>query len=268
VRAGGAATEEARLLSLAAEQRLSTEVRKAVFVAIMGSDDYIHAFDRISKLKVKKAQKAEVVRVLMHCCGAEATFNAFYALLAARLCSAHREYKFAFHFAMWDAFKQLHDAPLNKVANTAKLLAQLLNRGALPVTVLKVVRWHDLDQRALFFWQVHVLCMPSTLLRTPLTPIARRMSNNTANVNKVYAFTHLFLSTHSQVCFCELLNASTDVMTRTMLPLGSDGPAELRDGVLLFIKRDLERLVRRTRKDLFPALSHLLRILSPSSGGM
>lgn len=166
MRAGGAATEEARLLSLAAEQRLSTEVRKAVFVAIMGSDDYIHAFDRISKLKVKKAQKAEVVRVLMHCCGAEATFNAFYALLAARLCSAHREYKFAFHFAMWDAFKQLHDAPLNKVANTAKLLAQLLNRGALPVTVLKVVRWHDLDQRALFFWQVHVL----HALNTPKNP--------------------------------------------------------------------------------------------------
>jgi hypothetical protein len=123
----------------------------------MGSDDYIHAFDRISKLKVKKAQKAEVVRVLLHCCGAEATFNAFYALLAARLCSSHREYKFAFHFAMWDAFKQLPEAPLNKAANTAKLLAQLLKRGALPVTVLKVVRWHDLDQRALFFWQVHPL---------------------------------------------------------------------------------------------------------------
>lgn len=147
---------EARLLSLAGEQRLSTDVRKAVFVAIMGSDDYIHAFDRISKLKVKKAQKAEVVRVLMHCCGAEATFNAFYALLAARLCSSHREYKFAFHFAMWDAFKQMQESPLNRVANTAKLLAQLLTRDALPVTVLKVVRWHDLDQRALFFWQVRL----------------------------------------------------------------------------------------------------------------
>lgn len=55
-------------------------------------------------------------------------------------------------------------------------------------------------------------------------------------------------------------------MTRTMSPLGNDGPAELRDGILVFIKRDLERLVRQTRKDLSPALAHMLRVLSPGSG--
>lgn len=46
-------------------------MRKAIFVAIMGADDFVHAFDRVTKLKLKKAQRAEVVRVLMHCCGAE-----------------------------------------------------------------------------------------------------------------------------------------------------------------------------------------------------
>lgn len=91
-RAGGAAAgSESLLLSLASEQRLSTDVRKSIFVAIMGADDYVHASERLGKLGLKRAQRAEVVRVLLHCCGAEAGYNAFYALLAARLCASHRE---------------------------------------------------------------------------------------------------------------------------------------------------------------------------------
>ena len=32
-------------------------MRKAIFVAIMGADDFVHAFDRVTKLKLKKAQR-------------------------------------------------------------------------------------------------------------------------------------------------------------------------------------------------------------------
>ena len=80
-------------------------------------------------------------------------YNPFYALLGARLCAGHREVKFALHFALWDAFKEVAQQPLTRSANTARLLAQLLSREALPAAVLKVVQWERLGEREIFFWQ-------------------------------------------------------------------------------------------------------------------
>ena len=45
--------------------------------------------------------------MLLHCNAQEAAYNPFYALLGARLCAGHREVKFALHFALWDAFKEV-----------------------------------------------------------------------------------------------------------------------------------------------------------------
>mmetsp|Transcript_57084 Transcript_57084/g.131060 ORF Transcript_57084/g.131060 Transcript_57084/m.131060 type:complete len:319 (-) Transcript_57084:258-1214(-) len=145
---------EEKLLQLASAQRMNTEARKDIFVAITGADDYVDAFERLNKLRIPKTQRAEVVRVVLHCCGQEKVYNPFYALVAARLCAAHREYRFAFHFVLWDTFKELKDLPLRRAANVAKLLAEMLGRGALPMTVLKTVLWHKLDERGIFFWHV------------------------------------------------------------------------------------------------------------------
>eukprot|EP00965_Chrysotila_dentata_P020244 670191-Pleurochrysis_carterae.AAC.1 len=49
--------------------------------------------------------------------------------------------------------QELKSLPLNRAACVAKLLAQLLSRNALPLTTLKVVAWHDLGTRSVFFWQ-------------------------------------------------------------------------------------------------------------------
>tara|TARA_B110001452_G_scaffold211623_1_gene182135 strand:- start:1180 stop:1524 length:345 start_codon:yes stop_codon:yes gene_type:complete len=43
---------------------------------------------------------------------------------------------------------------LHRAANLAKLLAHLLGRGALSLALVRVVEWHDLPPRAVFFWQV------------------------------------------------------------------------------------------------------------------
>ena len=126
-------------------------------------------------------------------------------------------YRFAFHFALWDAFKALDEAPLHRAANTAKMLAALLLRAALPVDVLKVVRWHDLTERARFFWPV---------------------------------------------CFCELLAAPEAELGRLVVALCAPEAAEgLRDGVCVFAKRELEPLVRKTRRDLATPLARLMRDL-------
>ena len=145
VSGASAAGGEQQLLRLAESQRMNTDVRRGIFVAIMGSDDYVDAHTRVLKLRLKKGQQPEIVRVLLECCGQEGAFNRFYALLGVRLCETYREVRFALHFAFWDLFKQLADLTLHRAANSAKLLANLAHRAAVPITVLKVrmyVRMH------------------------------------------------------------------------------------------------------------------------------
>ena len=62
-----------------------TDVKKAVFQAIVNSDDYLQAFEQLMRLNLKKTQQREIIRVLMHCCLNEKTYNPYYALLAQRL---------------------------------------------------------------------------------------------------------------------------------------------------------------------------------------
>ena len=149
-----ARSREEQLLRLADGQRMNTDVRRSIFVAIMGADDYVDAHARITKLRLTKGQQPEIVRVLLECCAQEGLFNRFYALLGVRLCEAFREVRFAMSFAFWDAFKLLPDGSLHRAANTAKLLAQLVTREAVSISTLKVVQWQGLPARSIFFWQV------------------------------------------------------------------------------------------------------------------
>ena len=65
---------------------MNTDVKKAVFQAIVSSDDYIQAFENVIRLNLKKQQEREIVKVLMQCCvNEQGAFNKFYALLAQRL---------------------------------------------------------------------------------------------------------------------------------------------------------------------------------------
>ncbi len=49
----GGEAEAAQLLSLAAAQRMNTDVRRAVFVAVMGAADVVHAHERLLRLPLK-----------------------------------------------------------------------------------------------------------------------------------------------------------------------------------------------------------------------
>ncbi|KAK9463232.1 uncharacterized protein V1516DRAFT_618166 [Lipomyces oligophaga] len=97
---------EPNWLELAREQRMNTDIRRAIFVAIMGSEDYVDANERILGLKLKRVQEREIPRVLLHCCTNEKEFNPFYAYVASTLCKEHSMRK-TFQFIAWDFFKQL-----------------------------------------------------------------------------------------------------------------------------------------------------------------
>lgn len=77
---------EVGLLALAARQRMNNDVRRSVFVAIMGSSDCEDALEKILRLNLKGAQEREIARVIVECCSQEGSYNPFYAHLAERAC--------------------------------------------------------------------------------------------------------------------------------------------------------------------------------------
>ncbi|KAK7208268.1 hypothetical protein BZA70DRAFT_273287 [Myxozyma melibiosi] len=99
-------TAEPDWLALARQQRMNTDIRRAIFVAIMGSEDYVDANERLMSLKLKRVQEREIPRVVLHCCGNEKDFNPFYAYVSAELCKQHSVKK-TFQFSLWDYFKEL-----------------------------------------------------------------------------------------------------------------------------------------------------------------
>lgn len=83
---GDTDSEVVGLLALAARQRMNTDVRRSVFVAIVGSSDCEDALEKILRLNLKGAQEREIARVIVECCSQEVSYNPFYAHLAERVC--------------------------------------------------------------------------------------------------------------------------------------------------------------------------------------
>ncbi|EQC33622.1 hypothetical protein SDRG_08727 [Saprolegnia diclina VS20] len=142
------------LLKLAEKQRMNTDVRRSIFCAIMGASDCIEAYEGVLKLGLKDKQEREIIRVLMHCCGNEAKYNPYYALLADKFATADPRYKFTLQLAYWDVFKQLDAWKPRKVYNMACLLAKLLETGAMTLAVLKVLDFTDVSDATVLFLRV------------------------------------------------------------------------------------------------------------------
>jgi nucleolar MIF4G domain-containing protein 1 len=146
--------KEQKLLKLAAKQRMNNDLRRSIFCIIMGSDDYQDAFEKIVRSEMLRGKsEREVVRVLVHCCGTEKSYNPFYCHLAKRICEYQNKCKFTFQLTFWDSFKQFDEMKARKAANLAKLLAELLKDHILNINVLKVIDIspNDMSESALIF---------------------------------------------------------------------------------------------------------------------
>ncbi|EKG17772.1 MIF4G-like type 3 [Macrophomina phaseolina MS6] len=152
IASGGGTTD---LMQLAREQRMNTDIRRAIFISIMSASDCKDAHARLTKLRLKRAQELEIPRVLLHCAGAELAYNPYYTLIARRLC-AEKPLKKAFQFSLWDLFRRMgerddaddDDADFDedgeealttrKVVNLARMFGTLAAEGGLSIAVLKV----------------------------------------------------------------------------------------------------------------------------------
>lgn len=145
------------LLQLARQQRMNTEVRQAIFVAIMSAEDYTDAYNRILKLRLKRKQEPEIPRVLIHCCGSEAPYNPYYTLVARKLC-VRNSLRTAFAFSLWSVFRQMGEGDsgregadvfeedeegegldMRKILHLAKMYGSLIAEGALGLDILKIL---------------------------------------------------------------------------------------------------------------------------------
>jgi nucleolar MIF4G domain-containing protein 1 len=166
------ATGEVDLVQLAREQRMNTDVRRAIFISIMSASDFKDAQIRLNKLNLKRSQETEIPRVIVHCAGSEKTYNPYYTVLARKFCADHKARK-SFQFSLWDIFKGLGERQdgaeesdeedesaasssqsLRKLVNQGKLYGTLIGRKALPITSLKNLNFPYLQPKTKTFVEV------------------------------------------------------------------------------------------------------------------
>lgn len=151
------------LVQLAREQRMNTDIRRAIFITIMSASDYQDAYLRLMKLKLRKVQELEIPKVLIHCSGAEQNYNPYYTLISKRLCG-DRKLKMAFQFSLWDLFKRMgetndddvdieedEELDTRHIVNLAKMFGTLITEGGLGLNVLKNLNLNYLQPKTKTF---------------------------------------------------------------------------------------------------------------------
>jgi len=155
------------LVQLAREQRMNTDIRRAIFLTIMSACDYEDAHLRLMKLKLKKVQEFEIPKVLIHCAGAEKAYNPYYTLIAKKVCG-DRRLKTAFQYCLWDLFKRMGESDGDEdiaeedeesldarhIVNLAKMFGTLIVEGGLGLGVLKNLNLSYLQPKTKTFLEV------------------------------------------------------------------------------------------------------------------
>ncbi|KDR78859.1 hypothetical protein GALMADRAFT_244494 [Galerina marginata CBS 339.88] len=161
--------ESADLIKLARTQGMNTDIRRGIFVILMSSDDYIDACERLSQLNLSEIQQREIIRVVLHCCGNERSYNPYYTLVCQQLCRASHAYKITLQFSLWDFLRDLGQTTVGGAAviknlteadgfdvknvseirlkNVAKAYAWWIAKDSVTVQILKPVDFTMLKPR-------------------------------------------------------------------------------------------------------------------------
>lgn len=167
---------EPDLVNIAKAQRMNTDVRRSIFVAIMSATDFQDAFVRLTKLRLKRAQEYEIPRVLVHCTMGEEAYNPYYTLIARRLCGdLGRRIKVSFMYALWNIFRRMgerahlddeDDEPdeeeanglsLKSIVNLAKMYASLIADNTLTLGILKNLNFAYLQPKTKTFVELLII---------------------------------------------------------------------------------------------------------------
>ena len=82
---------------------MNTDSKKVIFCTVMSANDYMDAFEKLCKLKIKSPLKEEETSfVLTKLCVKEPQFNPFYPHVASKLARSDRKFRMSIQCAIWD----------------------------------------------------------------------------------------------------------------------------------------------------------------------
>ncbi|KAJ3401777.1 suppressor of glycerol defect [Chytriomyces hyalinus] len=193
----GAGTD---LLKLAKAQRMTTDIRRGIFVILMSSEDFVDAYEKLTRLNLKSKQEREIVRVLLHCCTNEKTYNPYYYLVATKFCSASHSFKITFQYALWDSIREFENGDdeddedeeedgesagrkiLRRVSHLAKFYSTLVSGGFLGLTILKSLDFATMSAYPALYCQLFF-----THLLTSAPPVGKSQAQTPeAHVRSVF----------------------------------------------------------------------------------
>ncbi|KAM7071969.1 nucleolar MIF4G domain-containing protein 1 [Acridotheres tristis] len=167
-----------KIMELARKMRMNTDIRRSIFCVLMMSEDYMDAFEKLLKLGLKDQQEREIVHVILYCCLQEKTFNPFYAFLADKFCGYERRFQVTFQFSIWDKIRDLENLSAAAISNLISLLAHLIRTKSLPLSVLKVIEFSELDKPKVRFLRQVLSTLLTKADEEEITDIFMRISDN------------------------------------------------------------------------------------------
>ncbi|KAH8921552.1 hypothetical protein BT69DRAFT_1221363 [Atractiella rhizophila] len=159
--------EKIEFKKLAKKQGMNTDIRERIFGVIMTSEDYVDACEKLLQRKLSETQQREIVRVLLHCCGSEKTYNPYYTLIGHRLLTrtstkATHSFQVTMQYWLWDFFRELGEediggegmgvertasgetVPERKWQNVAMCYAWWIAKGGLSLGIFKPLDFKSL----------------------------------------------------------------------------------------------------------------------------
>ncbi|KAK4826377.1 hypothetical protein QYF61_008048 [Mycteria americana] len=167
-----------KIMELARKQRMNTDIRRSIFCVLMTSEDFLDAFEKLLKLGLKDQQEREIVHVILYCCLQEKTYNPFYAFLANKFCQYERRFQVTFQFSIWDKIRDLENLSAAAISNLVSLLAHLVRTKSLPLSVLKVIEFSELDKPKVRFLRQVLSTLLTKTDAEELSDIFVRISDN------------------------------------------------------------------------------------------
>ncbi|CAO3639444.1 unnamed protein product [Cunninghamella echinulata] len=163
------------LIKLARKQGMNTDIRRSIFISIMGGEDYLDAFEKLMKLGLTEVQQREIPRVLLQCIGNEKTYNPYYTFVSQRLCEYNHSYKVTYQYCLWDFLREIGQTEvgglersqseakgsdmkksvrLSRVVNIAKCYANLIVNKTLSLTLFRTINFMSLSNQSQIFLDV------------------------------------------------------------------------------------------------------------------
>lgn len=143
------------LLTLARKYRMNTDSKKVIFCTVMSANDYMDAFEKLCKLKIKSPLKEEETSfVLTKLCVKEPQFNPFYPHVASKLARSDRKFRMSIQCAIWDRTRACINEEKKKsqaCVNLALFTSKLIRDRVLTMTCLKKIEFADMNSSLTLF---------------------------------------------------------------------------------------------------------------------